>query len=257
MRDFVLEMKDFADGINTLVGERGATLSGGQQQRLSIARALYGNPTLLVLDDPLSAVDASVGERIFQNAIVDWAKDTGAAVLMATNQLHILSRCDHIVVLADGCVQAQGTYAEIQAIGSEISAMLNEKQEASVDEVLDEMAKYKKDKEKNTAVQSKKEDGPLEPAPDAKAPAKQAAEGSKQAAEGSKQAAEGSATGAVASSVYTQYAAALGWGKVVVYMCGVFATYGFMAFADWWLTIWVKARNEPRAADTEGVVPDL
>ena len=250
MRDFVLEMKDFADGINTLVGERGATLSGGQQQRLSIARALYGNPTLLVLDDPLSAVDASVGERIFQNAIVDWAKDTGAAVLMATNQLHILSRCDHIVVLADGCVQAQGTYAEIQAIGSEISAMLNEKQEASVDEVLDEMAKYKKDKEKNTAVQSKKEDGPLEPAPDAKAPAKQAAEGSKQAA-------EGSATGAVASSVYTQYAAALGWGKVVVYMCGVFATYGFMAFADWWLTIWVKARNEPRAADTEGVVPDL
>jgi ABC-type lipoprotein export system ATPase subunit len=56
-------------GLDTVVGERGTTLSGGQQQRLSVARALYGRPNLLVADDPLAAVDAVVGKKIFESIL--------------------------------------------------------------------------------------------------------------------------------------------------------------------------------------------
>lgn len=89
------------------MGERGTTLSGGQQQRLSIARAVYAQPALLILDDPLSAVDPEVCETIFQKAILDYTAH-GGSVLMACNQIHLLSRCNQILYLCDGQVAEQG-----------------------------------------------------------------------------------------------------------------------------------------------------
>ena len=93
-------------GLDTVVGERGTTLSGGQQARLSIARALYDEPALLILDDPLAAVDAIVAKTIFNN-LAEYAKagggDNGSggggggggsrAVMMVMNQLSLLPRC--------------------------------------------------------------------------------------------------------------------------------------------------------------------
>eukprot|EP00471_Norrisiella_sphaerica_P008681 CAMPEP_0184506154 /NCGR_PEP_ID=MMETSP0113_2-20130426/53352_1 /TAXON_ID=91329 /ORGANISM="Norrisiella sphaerica, Strain BC52" /LENGTH=1408 /DNA_ID=CAMNT_0026895859 /DNA_START=1010 /DNA_END=5236 /DNA_ORIENTATION=+ len=61
-------------GISTEIGERGTTLSGGQQQRLAIARAIYGMPDLLVMDDPLAAVDSRVSETIFERCVQDYVK---------------------------------------------------------------------------------------------------------------------------------------------------------------------------------------
>uniref|UniRef100_A0A3B5MDV9 ABC transporter domain-containing protein n=1 Tax=Xiphophorus couchianus TaxID=32473 RepID=A0A3B5MDV9_9TELE len=73
------------------IGEQGANLSGGQRQRLSLARALYSERPVLLLDDPLSAVDACVGSHIFSRAICGAAK--GKTVLFVTHQLQVRTIC--------------------------------------------------------------------------------------------------------------------------------------------------------------------
>ena len=97
----------------TEIGERGITLSGGQKQRLNIARAIYHNSDLVLMDDPLSAVDAHVGRHIFDKAICGLLK--GKCRILATHQLHVLSRCDRIVVLEDGAVRTVDTFNNLMA----------------------------------------------------------------------------------------------------------------------------------------------
>lgn len=91
------------DGINTVIGERGTTLSGGQQQRLCIARALYGDPELLIMDDPLSAVDPAVCRRIFASVCMQ-RKSRRKTTVLVCSQLHLLKHCDHIVYLENKTV---------------------------------------------------------------------------------------------------------------------------------------------------------
>lgn len=98
-------------GDETEVGERGITLSGGQKQRLNIARAIYSNSDLILMDDPLSAVDAHVGRHIMDNAICGLLKDR--CRVLATHQLHVLARCDRIVVMDGGNLHAVGTFEEL------------------------------------------------------------------------------------------------------------------------------------------------
>ena len=97
----------------TEIGERGITLSGGQKQRLNIARAIYYDSDLVLMDDPLSAVDAHVGRHIFDQAICGLLKDK--CRILATHQLHVLSRCDRIVVLEDGTIRTIDTFNNLMA----------------------------------------------------------------------------------------------------------------------------------------------
>lgn len=96
------------DGDQTEIGERGITLSGGQKQRINIARAIYSDAGIVLLDDPLSAVDSHVGAHIFEQAICGLLRDK--CRFLATHQLHFVSRCDQIVWMVDGKVEAVGTY---------------------------------------------------------------------------------------------------------------------------------------------------
>ncbi|KAM5465546.1 ATP-binding cassette transporter yor1 [Microsporum audouinii] len=96
------------NGDQTEIGERGITISGGQKQRLNIARAIYFNSSLVLLDDPLSAVDAHVGRHIMDNAICGLLKDK--CRILATHQLHVLSRCDRIIVMDNGRIEAIDTF---------------------------------------------------------------------------------------------------------------------------------------------------
>lgn len=92
----------------TEIGERGITISGGQKQRLNIARAIYFDADIVLMDDPLSAVDAHVGRHIFDNAILGLLKDK--CRILATHQLWVLSRCDRIIWMEGGKIQAIDTF---------------------------------------------------------------------------------------------------------------------------------------------------
>jgi ATP-binding cassette subfamily B protein len=98
------------DGFDTVVGERGVQLSGGQKQRIALARALMWQPKILVLDDPISAVDART-ERAILDTIGREAE--GRTILLITHRVAAAERCDEIVVLDKGQVVERGTHAEL------------------------------------------------------------------------------------------------------------------------------------------------
>lgn len=94
------------------VGERGAVLSGGQRARVSLARAVYADADVYLLDDPLSAVDAKVGEHIFNQCICHLLRDK-IRVLVTYAEKH-LKAADQVVVLYKGSVLGKGIFAELQ-----------------------------------------------------------------------------------------------------------------------------------------------
>lgn len=88
------DLEQLHDGDLTEIGERGVTLSGGQKQRVSIARAVYSDADVIILDDPLSAVDSHVGRALFQDCICGALR--GKTVLLVTNALHFLHAADQV-----------------------------------------------------------------------------------------------------------------------------------------------------------------
>ncbi|KAK2700421.1 hypothetical protein QWA68_001480 [Fusarium oxysporum] len=98
-------------GDMTEIGERGVTLSWGQKQRINIACAIYSDAGIVLLDDPLSAVDAHVGTHILIEVICGLLKDKCRS--LATHHLHLLSRLDRIIWMVDGRIEAIGTYEEL------------------------------------------------------------------------------------------------------------------------------------------------
>ncbi|MHC4660836.1 MAG: ABC transporter ATP-binding protein [Planctomycetota bacterium] len=104
------DVKDFPQGFDTLVGERGVTLSGGQKQRTAIARAVLLDPNILILDDSLSAVDVETEE-----AILDKLRDVreGKTCLIISHRILTVKDADKIVVLEDGRITESGTHNEL------------------------------------------------------------------------------------------------------------------------------------------------
>lgn len=102
----------FAQGYDTIVGERGVSLSGGQKQRIAIARAIMTNPEILILDDSLSAVDAKTEETILTNLKTMRARQT---TIITANRLSSVMHADEIIVIDEGTIIERGQHAELLA----------------------------------------------------------------------------------------------------------------------------------------------
>ncbi|HEX9500425.1 MAG TPA: ABC transporter ATP-binding protein, partial [Thermoanaerobaculia bacterium] len=106
------DVASFAQGLETVIGERGITLSGGQKQRTAIARALIRDPLILILDDSLSAVDTATEERILR-ALREIRK--GRTVLIVSHRVSSVKDADQIVVLESGKIVERGTHDSLLA----------------------------------------------------------------------------------------------------------------------------------------------
>ncbi|GKY92774.1 hypothetical protein MPSEU_000247200 [Mayamaea pseudoterrestris] len=117
-----IDFQQLRNGDETFVGDRGVQCSGGQRARIGLARAIYRDADVLVVDDPLSAVDAKVGRQLYNEAILGLAVSRGKCVILATHQHQYLSdvRC---VLMQKGRVGFIGSYEEcVKASGGEIHA---------------------------------------------------------------------------------------------------------------------------------------
>ena len=101
------------DGYDTVIGSEGINLSGGQRQRIGLARAIYGNPRLIVLDEPNSNLD-DVGEKALAVALQK-IKETGATVFIISHRPSILSRLDRIMVMNAGTITMYGARDQVIA----------------------------------------------------------------------------------------------------------------------------------------------
>ncbi|EQB51307.1 ABC transporter [Colletotrichum gloeosporioides Cg-14] len=110
------------DGDRTEIGERGITVSGGQKQRINIARAIYFNADIVLMDDPLSAVDIHVGKQIMDKAICGLLSNK--CRILATHQLHVLNRSDRIIWLDEGHIKAEGSYEELMSGNEEFEKLM-------------------------------------------------------------------------------------------------------------------------------------
>ncbi|KAK8110590.1 uncharacterized protein PG998_007047 [Apiospora kogelbergensis] len=138
------------NGDATEIGERGITISGGQKQRLNIARAIYYDADIVIMDDPLSAVDAHVGRHIFDNAILGLLKDK--CRILATHQLWVLNRCDRIIWMEGGKIQAVDTFDNLMANNPSFQHLLEttavEEKKEDEEAVIEEKTAETKDKKK-------------------------------------------------------------------------------------------------------------
>ncbi|XP_009074986.1 PREDICTED: canalicular multispecific organic anion transporter 2 [Acanthisitta chloris] len=100
-------------GDQTEIGEKGINLSGGQRQRVSLARAVYSNSDIYLLDDPLSAVDSHVAKHIFDKVIGPEGVLKGKTRILVTHGISFLPQVDHIVVLVDGKISETGSYQDL------------------------------------------------------------------------------------------------------------------------------------------------
>ncbi|KAL0973606.1 hypothetical protein UPYG_G00207060 [Umbra pygmaea] len=218
------DLTELPFGEMTEIGERGTNLSGGQRQRVSLARALYSEQPILLLDDPLSAVDSHVGAHLFHNAIRTASK--GKTIIFVTHQLQYLAECDVVILMKDGQIAEHGTHDQLMSRYRDYAALFNSVQQENT------VKKNLKNKEKKEAAEVVETPSTV-------------AKVMKPLAEKKKgdplMKAEEKGTGAVAWEVYKVYIKAAGGLCALIINVFLFLfTTGSIAFSNWWLSYWIR-----------------
>ncbi|XP_073676055.1 LOW QUALITY PROTEIN: ATP-binding cassette sub-family C member 5 [Garra rufa] len=217
------DISELPYGDMTEIGERGANLSGGQRQRVSLARALYSERPVLLLDDPLSAVDARVGSHIFHSAIRRAAK--GRTVIFVTHQLQFLPECDEVVLMKDSQIAEHGTHVQLMEKGRDYAALFNNVQQENL---VRKNLKNKQKAEEESSPRSLQVNHAAKPHTESK--------------KGDQlMQAEEKGSGAVAWPVYAAYIKAAGGPLAFIVNILLFLfTTGSIAFSNWWLSHWIR-----------------
>ena len=209
------------NGDGTEIGERGITVSGGQKARINIARAAYNDADIVLLDDPLSAVDAHVGRQLLEEYICGLM--TGKTRVLVTHQLHVLPRADRIFCMHQGKIVEQGTYDELVTRGGAFARLIEEYGGK------EEEKKEEQDIGEEDAIEETEEKQEKEP----------------QAKPQALMQVEERAVGSVAWTVYAQYAKAGGGLWVIpAIILSVLCCNGVNIATSLWLSYWTSNKYD-------------
>nr|UAX26432.1 ATP-binding cassette C subfamily [Galleria mellonella] len=217
------DFKQFPYGDLSLVGDRGVSLSGGQRARINLARAVYRDADIYLLDDPLSAVDANVGRQLFEGCIKGYL--SGKTVILVTHQLHYLKGADYLVILNNGTIENMGSYDELVKSEKEFSFLLSSLQEGESDEkedsVSDDKGVKRTSMKRNISVRSENENPNAE--------------------KEQKQAAEERATGNLKWEVVSKYLKSVNsWFIVFLAFATLTITQATATTVDYWVSFWTN-----------------
>lgn len=223
-----LELLPYGDA--TEIGEKGITLSGGQKARIALARAIYHQADITLIDDALSAVDAHVAEHLFEEALVKELTSGGKrSLILVTNAIQYLKheRVDRIVVIQDGEIVEQGSYKELVGKTDSVFAhYLSIVEETGVSE--DDMGEMSDSKKIAKPEQAKKDTSDAKKEEVLK-PKKLMTE-------------ETRAEGHVKLDVYKKWFQAAGGLYIPLVVLIVFTgDAGMSVLSNWWLTYWSEA----------------
>ncbi|KAL8490021.1 hypothetical protein ACS0TY_025312 [Phlomoides rotata] len=144
------DLELFSHGDQTIIGDRGINLSGGQKQRVQLARALYHDADIYLLDDPFSAVDAHTGSELFKEYILTALATK--TVVFVTHQVEFLPAADLILVLKEGRITQAGRYDELLHAGTDFNTLVCAHHEAI--EAMDFCSQVSEDSDKNDPLSS-------------------------------------------------------------------------------------------------------
>nr|CAB3486518.1 unnamed protein product [Digitaria exilis] len=215
-----IEMMDFGD--QTEIGERGINLSGGQKQRIQLARAVYQDCDIYLLDDIFSAVDAHTGSAIFTECLKGILKNK--TVILVTHQVDFLQNVDKIFVMKDGLVIQSGSYPELLASCSEFSVLVAAHNSSM--EMAEEQGFLVQNTETSLDTKSRNENGEK-----TSIAQNTDANSSKLIQEEEKE------TGRVSWHVYKLYMTeAWGWWGAVIFLTVSLLSQGFSMASNYWLS---------------------
>lgn len=255
-------------GDQTEIGERGINLSGGQKQRVSLARAVYSNRDIFLLDDPLSAVDAHVGKHIFEECIKKELK--GKSVILVTHQLQYLEFCDQVLLLDNGEIKEAGTHSELMKSKARYAHLINNFQleQSNEDSESDSKTHTEHNDSKQTNTDEPKVNGIENPAfdmSDEKHVTNEIPNNSTET-KGKKDqlvTREVSLEGSVTWRTYHEYCKAAG-GYILLFIVILFfiLLVGSTVFSSWWLSFWLEqgSGNSSSNSSSSGNIsenPDL